>query len=556
MPGQFSFRARFLTLGAIFILGYAALIVVVGTTLGRVRIGGALYNEVVQDHDLLADIAPPPKFIVEPYLLCYQIADAEDVGQRNALIARLRHAIAQYEERHRHWDAVVTDPLLRTPLLVTSTEAAREFFQVVEQEFLPAVADPASAATSVEGIIESRLDPTFDRHRTAIEDAVTQAQARIVQHEEHAAAAVLTGRILAIVVTVAVLAVIAIGGVWVARGVLGGMGLVIARMREMALADADLSARLEVQSKDEVGELAKWFNALLDKFSALIRQVRNSSIQLNSSATEVAATSRHQEESVSSLSSSTSQIAAATHEISSTGSELLSTMGEVSGIAQSTAASAAAGSRSVSKMSSTMQTLEESSESISSRLAAINTKANDITTVVTTINKVADQTNLLSVNAAIEAEKAGEYGRGFLIVAREIRRLADQTATATLDIEKTVDQMQSAVSTGVMEMDKFRDQVRHTVDEVTQIGGKLTEIIEQVEVVTERFDAVNEGMASQGEGVEQINAAMTADQRGDDIAFRARAQDVGVAERVHIGRRRDARRGHDAPRGAGQVQAR
>ena len=84
---------------------------------------------------------------------------------------------------------------------------------------------------------------------------------------------------------------------------------------------------------------------------------------------------------------------------------------------------------------------------------------------------MADQTNLLSINAAIEAEKAGEYGLGFLVVAREIRRLADQTAVATLDIERMVKEMQSSVAAGVMEMDKFSDQVRHGVQEVGNING-------------------------------------------------------------------------------------
>ena len=85
-----------------------------------------------------------------------------------------------------------------------------------------------------------------------------------------------------------------------------------------------------------------------------------------------------------------------------------------------------------------MKQLVESTASVSAKLGMIREKADSINAVVTTITKVADQTNLLSINAAIEAEKAGEYGRGFLVVAREIRRLADQTAVATLDIETMV----------------------------------------------------------------------------------------------------------------------
>ena len=113
-----------------------------------------------------------------------------------------------------------------------------------------------------------------------------------------------------------------------------------------------------------------------------------------------------------------------------------------------------------------MRHVMEAAGSINAKLAVLNEKAGNINQVVTTITKVADQTNLLSLNAAIEAEKAGEYGRGFAVVATEIRRLADQTAVATYDIEQMVKEIQSAVTAGVMGMDKFSEEVRRGMQEV------------------------------------------------------------------------------------------
>ena len=155
-----------------------------------------------------------------------------------------------------------------------------------------------------------------------------------------------------------------------------------------------------------------------------------------------------------------------------------------------------------------MRQLAESTGSIGSKLSVISERAANINLVVTTITKVADQTNLLSINAAIEAEKAGEYGLGFLVVAREIRRLADQTAVATLDIERMVKEMQYSVSAGVMEMDKFSEQVRQVVSEVQHIGGQLGQIIAAVQGLDQRFDQVTEGMRVQSQGAEQIREAM------------------------------------------------
>jgi methyl-accepting chemotaxis protein WspA len=159
-------------------------------------------------------------------------------------------------------------------------------------------------------------------------------------------------------------------------------------------------------------------------------------------------------------------------------------------------------------MEEMMGELVESTASISSKLAIIREKADNINMVVTTITKVADQTNLLSINAAIEAEKAGEYGRGFLVVAREIRRLADQTAVATLDIENIVRHMHDAVSAGVMQMDKFSEQVRAGVGRVAEINAQTGEIIDEVRGLTDRFGIVHEGMRNQTIGASQINEAM------------------------------------------------
>ena len=122
---------------------------------------------------------------------------------------------------------------------------------------------------------------------------------------------------------------------------------------------------------------------------------------------------------------------------------------------------------------------------------------------------MADQTNLLSLNAAIEAEKAGEYGRGFAVVATEIRRLADQTAVATYDIDQMVKEIQSAVAAGVMGMDKFSEEVRRGMQEVQQVGGQLSQVIQQVQALAPRVESVNDGMEAQASGAEQITQALT-----------------------------------------------
>jgi methyl-accepting chemotaxis protein len=275
------------------------------------------------------------------------------------------------------------------------------------------------------------------------------------------------------------------------------------------VAGGDLAAEFHAgDCQDETGVLLRSIGKMTENLNSLVGNVKQASIQLNSTATELSATSHQQEATVSSFGASANEIAAATKQISATNAELLGTMQEVNRVAVGTAETATASRSSLQGMEDNMRDLDQATGSIGEKLAAINDKASNITGIVTTISKVADQTNLLSVNAAIEAEKAGEYGVGFLVVAREIRRLADQTATATLDIEQMVHQMQSAVSAGVMEMDRFTDQVRRNVQDVATISQQMAEIIERVNSNTSRFESVNESMQSQVQGADQISTAM------------------------------------------------
>lgn len=260
--------------------------------------------------------------------------------------------------------------------------------------------------------------------------------------------------------------------------------------------------------KDETFELLESFETMTGILNSLVGKVQQSTIQLFSTATEIAASSKQQEATVKQFSASTNEIVASSKEISATSKQLLGTIVEVREVSARTADSADSGQADLNEMQSTMKHLASATDSVSSKLSIINEKANNINDVVATITKVADQTNLLSLNAAIEAEKAGEYGLGFSVVAREIRRLADQTAVATLDIIKMVKEMQSSVSSGVMEMDKFSDEVRRCVSNVDGISGKLENIIQQVQCLPPKFDIAAEGMQGQYEGAQQITEAM------------------------------------------------
>ena len=275
------------------------------------------------------------------------------------------------------------------------------------------------------------------------------------------------------------------------------------------ISSGDLTTQIQpTDSQDEIGKLQNAFYTMNQDLNSLIRRIQHSGVQITTSSTQIAASGKQLEATVTEQLASTNEVAATAQEIAATSRNLVKTMEKVADMTKLTAAGASESRDELQIMENTMRQLTEGTHSITSKLGIMNKKAGNINNVVVTITKVADQTSILSLNAAIEAEKAGEYGAGFAVVAREIRRLANQTAVATLEIEQIVKDMQSAVSTGVMEMDKFNSSVNNSVTQVSKISNQMGKVINQVESLPPQFIQVSESMEEQSQGAMQISEAM------------------------------------------------
>jgi methyl-accepting chemotaxis protein WspA len=273
-------------------------------------------------------------------------------------------------------------------------------------------------------------------------------------------------------------------------------------------ASGDLTGQIEVQGTDAIGQLANGLDRMFANLRALLNNVQKAGIQVTTSATEIAASAKQQEATGIEQAQTSIEILSTTKEISANTSQLLKTMEEATSVADYTTSATADAQNNLKRMDGTMQHMVSATDSINAKLAALSEKASNINSVLITITKVADQTNILSLNAAIEAEKAGEAGRGFSVVATEIRRLADQTSVSTWDIEQMLKEMQSAVSASVMGMDKFSEEIRRSVGEVRQVTDQLSGVMDQVQKLAPQFDVVLQGMQSQAVGAEQITATM------------------------------------------------
>ncbi|ABA72795.1 MULTISPECIES: methyl-accepting chemotaxis protein [Pseudomonas] len=425
---------------------------------------------------------------------------SEDAADYKAFESRLQEQMANYR------GTVVTD---EDKLEFAAFEKYHDAYLKIQDAVLDL--HKRNLEADAVKLFHEQLTPTWYSGRMKLNDIISenkrvadQAMANI----DEAVAAAKVSMFVSLVV-----AVLAAGfcGLLLMRAIMAPMNRIVQILDIMRT--GDLSSRLNLERKDEFGAVETGFNDMMTELTSLVSQAQRSSVQVTTSVTEIAATSKQQQATATETAATTTEIGATSREIAATSRDLVRTMTEVSTAADQASVLAGSGQQGLARMEDTMHSVMGAADLVNAKLAILNEKAGNINQVVVTIVKVADQTNLLSLNAAIEAEKAGEYGRGFAVVATEVRRLADQTAVATYDIEQMVREIQSAVSAGVMGMDKFSEEVRRGMAEVQQVGEQLSQIIHQVQALAPRVLMVNEGMQAQATGAEQINHALV--QLGD-----------------------------------------
>jgi methyl-accepting chemotaxis protein WspA len=492
------------------IIGSFALVLVLMLAMGVVaytRLGKVKYETTQFQNDSVPGLEYSSRLqstVWENYALTEAHILQTDKGAMERLEGQLNANLNQQEEDLKLYETTIFRTEDRENF--NTLKKLRDSYLRTQQNVLKLSSDPKSKEAA-RTAMDSALDLEFQKVRTGIQRIVDYNVTGSETSIKEILVAVSQAKI-GILVSISVTLLLAI---------LCGFFLLQAINRPLAhllsvvdvMRSGNFSQRLKLERHDEFGTLADGFNRMIDDLTALIGKVQESGLQVNSSITEIAATAREQQATASEIAATTTEIGATSREITATSKELVRTMNEVSSVTEQSAALASSGQVGVTHMEETMRHVMEAAGSINAKLAVLNEKASNINRVVITITKVADQTNLLSLNAAIEAEKAGEYGRGFAVVATEIRRLADQTAVATYDIEQTVKEIQSAVAAGVMGMDKFSEEVRRGMQEVQQVGEQLSQIIHQVQAVAPRVESVNEGMQAQATGAEQITQALT-----------------------------------------------
>ncbi|ALE89479.1 methyl-accepting chemotaxis protein [Pseudomonas versuta] len=445
---------------------------------------------------------------VDSYVLTLQLVGS--ASQRD-LNNEDRKLYASYEERLKH-----ELENYRTTIFDKEDRASFDTFEQLHQQYVQVLANVIELYqhkqfAQAHAMVTEQLAPAWMAGRKQLNALIDANRIKATEATDTIAHSVMTAKASMLISLVIAVLAAALCGYLLLKAIMSPMKRIVSILEVMR--SGDLSSRLNLERKDEFGAVETGFNDMMTELTSLVSQAQRSSVQVTTSVTEIAATSKQQQATATETAATTTEIGATSREIAATSRDLVRTMTEVTSAADQASILAGSGQQGLARMEETMHQVMGAADLVNAKLAILNEKAGNINQVVVTIVKVADQTNLLSLNAAIEAEKAGEYGRGFAVVATEVRRLADQTAVATYDIEQMVREIQSAVSAGVMGMDKFSEEVRRGMFEVTQVGEQLSQIIHQVQALAPRVLMVNEGMQAQATGAEQINLALV--QLGD-----------------------------------------
>jgi methyl-accepting chemotaxis protein len=294
--------------------------------------------------------------------------------------------------------------------------------------------------------------------------------------------------------------------VWyIGRSITHPISSAVQAMNDIAQGEGDLTKRLDAKGRDEIAQMAEAFNRFAEKVRSIVVQVSASTAQLGAAAEQMAAVTQETTQGVQQQQSETEQVATAMNEMTVTVQEVARHATEASGAAQSADNEAHAGKSVVEQTVASINVLATEIENATGVISKVESDSESIGAVLEVIRGVADQTNLLALNAAIEAARAGEQGRGFAVVADEVRTLASRTQESTQEIQSVIERLQEGSRQAVQAMESSRERSQESVEQAAHAGESLDAITRAVTTISDMNMQIANAAAEQSGVAEEIN---------------------------------------------------
>jgi methyl-accepting chemotaxis protein len=454
------FRARIsVKLGALVavcLAAFAAFVVLAFTTFERVRVEGAYYRKIIEAKDVVADILPPPLFIVESYLLAFEQLYEKNPTQFADLVRQSEALEHDYRLRHDHWMANLPQSEMRQRLVVDADKPAREFFKLWHDEFLPM--RQSGNLEGAQAVLAGRMRTLYNAHREVILDVVCAADDTSIQLQKNATTLYLRGR----------------------AGLVAGVVLGTAVMVLLSVLIGRSIRRTLSTSVNAVARSAS-------QIATAVEQQERVAMEQSGSVTNIASTMEE-------LSASFRQTGVFTAEVVEREERSLGLATDVMAMIRTTV--------------SGIEDVLESVRAISQKIALLGEQTNQIGGVSLFVKTVSSQTNMLALNATVEAARSGEHERGFAVIAGEIRKLAAESRRATERIDTLVAAIQSAMNEAVRVADEGVQRGNEGIIVAQRTHESVTRLSEALETSYRNVKQTVLHIQQQVAAVQQVTDAM------------------------------------------------